>query len=100
MIRAGACEYGLEYVISPEHRDAFFDRRDAFLEAELSSNGQAPRLQRLPTDRCILRGDYLEFDTQAAGAFGWIRKASTSRQAIQWLSRNFVFGIAGRLLQL
>ena len=79
-IRAGACEYDLEYIISPEHRDAFFDRRDAFLQAELSSNGHAPRpLQRLPTDRYILRGDYLEFDTRAVGAFGWITHGVNSK---------------------
>ncbi len=73
MIRAGACEYELVYTIPPEHRVAFFDRRDAFLEAKLLSNGQAARpLRKLPTDPSTLRGDYLEFDICGVGAFGWI----------------------------
>lgn len=73
MLRAGVCEYKLEYTIEENHRNAYFQRRDVFLEAVPSSNENISWLfQKLPGDSCVLRGRYLEFETKGSGAFGWI----------------------------
>ena len=72
-LRAGACEYELEYTIEKKHREAYFKRRNAFLEIVAPS--QETLFEKLPGDSCILRGTYLEFQTQGSGAFGWINQA-------------------------
>ena len=72
-IRAGACEYELEYTIKEKHRGAYFKQRNAFLETVAPSQERA--FEKLPGDSCILRGRYLEFQTQGSGAFGWINQA-------------------------
>ncbi len=73
MLRAGACEYELEYTVEKEHRMAYFDRRNNFLR-KISSGKEPVQLvfQKMPGDSYVLRGRYLEFETQGSGAFGWI----------------------------
>lgn len=73
MLRAGACEYELEYTIEEKHRKAYFERRDTFLEGLLPNTEPTQRaFQKMPGDSCVFRGRYLEFETQGSGAFGWI----------------------------
>lgn len=72
MIRAGVCEYELEYTIEEQHREAYFRERNTFLEAKGESKFPEPTFWRLPGDDCVSRGRYLEFQTKGSGAFGWI----------------------------
>ena len=73
MLRAGMCEYKLEYTIEERHRDAYFQHRNIFLKMIPSNKGNLPRaFQKMPGDSCVLRGRYLEFETKGFGAFGWI----------------------------
>lgn len=75
MIRAGTCEYELEYTMAEEDRESYFQKRNIFLERLLSTSThiRPPKpLQHLPGDSCILRGRYLEFETQGFGSFGWV----------------------------
>lgn len=73
MLRAGACEYELEYTVEEKHRKAYFEQRDSFLEGLLPNNEPIQlAFRKMPGDSCVLRGRYLEFETQGSGAFGWI----------------------------
>lgn len=73
LLRAGICEYELEYTIEEKHRDAYFNQRDTFLETISPSVGNFQRnFKKLPGDSSVRRGRYLEFGTQGSGAFGWI----------------------------
>ena len=74
ILRAGICEYELKYTVEEKHRDAYFQQRTAFLKTILSPNHdfQKPTIQKIPGDKCVPRGRYLEFGTQGSGAFGWI----------------------------
>lgn len=74
MLRAGMCEYELEYTVGEEHRGAYFGQRNAFFKGTTSREHdfQKPLFQKIPGDKCVPRGRYLEFGTQASGAFGWI----------------------------
>lgn len=73
MLRAGACEYELEYTVEEQHREAYFKQRGIFLD-NISPAKDLLRLafQKMPGDSYVLRGKYLEFQTQGAGTFGWI----------------------------
>ena len=72
-LRAGICEYDLEYAVEEKHREAYFDERNAFLETiQPSKEARARNFQKLPGDSCVLRGQYLEFGTQGFGTFGWV----------------------------
>ena len=71
MLRAGTCEYELEYTIEEKHRQSYFFERDAFLRRILSGeNDISPSFQKLPGDSWVQRGNYIEFGTQGSGAFG------------------------------
>ena len=73
MLRAGTCEYELEYTVKEEHREAYFIQRKGFFELLSPSQGNPqPVFQRLPGDSCVSRGRYLKFETQGRGAFGWV----------------------------
>lgn len=74
MLRAGMCEYELEYTVEEKHRDAYFRQRTTFFEATTLPNHdfQKPIFQKMPGDKCVPRGRYLEFGSQGSGAFGWI----------------------------
>ena len=73
MLRAGACEYELEYTIAEKHRDSYLRERNHFLEKiSLSKHYVQVAFQKMPGDSYVQRGRYLEFGTQGSGAFGWI----------------------------
>ena len=75
LLRAGACEYELKYTIEEEHKDAFFDQQEAFLASDPVSEPPLRRIPRkMPKDGAVHMGRYLEFETQAYGAFGWINQ--------------------------
>lgn len=77
MLRAGLCEYELEYTIEEKHRESYFEQRDAFLRAVLPRRGGLPKsFRKLPGDRYVQRGKYIEFETQGSGAFGWISQGA------------------------
>ena len=73
-IRAGMCEYELEYIVEKKYRASYFEERDMFLEALLPANSEFKirPLQRMPGDNYVLRGQYLELETRGSGTFGWI----------------------------
>lgn len=75
MLRAGTCEYELEYTVEEKHREAYFGKRDAFLELINQGDFQLPVFRTIPGDNCVSRGRYLEFQTKGSGAFGWITQA-------------------------
>lgn len=74
VLRAGSCDYELEYTVSQEHRDHFLRARDQFFQSSVdTSNLLESRLFRyLPGDSGVLRGRFLEFETQGSGTFGWV----------------------------
>lgn len=74
ILRAGRCEYELKYTVEEKYRDAYFQKRIGFLEALFSPKDefQEPVFRKIPGDKCVPRGRYLEFETQGSGAFGWI----------------------------
>lgn len=73
MLRAGACEYELGYIIEEKQRRSYFKERDAFLERiHPNKNYVPPSFQKLPGDSCVQKGNYIEFGTQGSGGFGWI----------------------------
>lgn len=73
MLRAGACEYELEYTVKEHHREPYFQKRDVLLSALSPRRGDAAQaFQKMPGDSYVLRGRYLEFETKGSGAFGWI----------------------------
>ena len=76
MIRAGKCEYELEQTVEYKDRELYFETRDRFLEAHIPMRKEYEvlPLQRIPGDDYIRRGRYLELETQASGAFGWITR--------------------------
>lgn len=75
ILRAGACEYELEYTIAEKHREAYFKQRDHFLEKTLSSKDYLQvAFKQMPGDSFVLRGKYLEFETKGSGASGWINQ--------------------------
>ena len=80
-IRAGMCEYELEYTVEEKYRMLYFEKRDMFLEAQLPGNNhfQIKPLQRMPGDSYVPRGRYLELETRGSGAFGWITRGLDSK---------------------
>lgn len=70
-IRAGACEYDLEHIVDDEHRELYFVNRHEFLIGGNLGVVITP-LQRIPGDKYISRGQYLELETRGSGTFGWI----------------------------
>ena len=78
MLRAGVCEYELEYTVEEEHREAYFKKRDVFFEW-ISEYDRDQTFRRLPGDSGVLRGRYLEFGTQGYGTFGWISEGLDTR---------------------
>ncbi len=73
MLRAGLCEYELEYTIEEKHREAYFKQRDAFLQLMPRAEDDLQQgFQKMPGDSCTLNGRYLEYGTHGYGAFGWI----------------------------
>lgn len=74
IIRAGMCEYELQFTVEEKHRAAYFHQRDQFLEGYSSSicGFQPPVFKKLPGDICVVRGRYLEFATKGTGAYGWV----------------------------
>lgn len=74
-LRAGACEYELQYSIEEKYKETYFRQRDMFLESISPSQASfQPPFREMPGERSVLRGKYLEFDTQGFGAFGWINQ--------------------------
>ncbi|MCJ1391563.1 hypothetical protein MMC18_004427 [Xylographa bjoerkii] len=73
-IRAGMCEYELEYTVEEKYRALYFEKRNMYLDTQLSakSDFEIRPLRRMPGDNYVLRGQYLELETQGSGAFGWI----------------------------
>lgn len=72
-LRVGTCEYDLEYIVEEKHRTSYFAQRDAFLESISPNKELLPQpFQKMPGDSYVLRGRYLEFETQGSGTFGWI----------------------------
>lgn len=77
MLRAGLCEYELEYTISEKHRESYFEQRDTFLRTVFPRKGGLPKsFQKLPGDSYVQRGKYIEFETQGSGSFGWITQGA------------------------
>ena len=73
IVRAGDCEYELEYTVEEKHRGAYFKQRDAFLKLLSPIKGEPQlEIQKIPGDSYVLRGRYLEFGTRGSGTFGWI----------------------------
>ena len=69
-IRAGGCEYELEHTVNDKHRELYFIERDKFLEGRIDFTINP--MQRMPGDRYVSRGRYLELETRGSGTFGWI----------------------------
>lgn len=70
-IKAGTCEYDLEHIVSAEERELYFCARDRLLVK--GPNEIMPMLlKKMPGDKYISRGQYLELETQGSGTFGWI----------------------------
>lgn len=74
-LRAGTCEYELEYTIAEKNREAYLNARNTFLKLTYKSNFKLPLFRIVPGDNCVSRGRYLEFQTTGSGAFGWITQA-------------------------
>ena len=76
MVRAGQCEFELEYTLDPEQRDVYLAMRDDYFDDFLGSSNTTlyPPLQALPGDSCVQRGRYIEFETRGFGTFGWINQ--------------------------
>ena len=70
-IRAGACEYDLEHIINDDQRELYFVARDRFLMGGDVKMLTKP-LQKMPGDKYVSRGQYLELETRGSGTFGWI----------------------------
>ena len=80
MLRAGVCEYELEYTVEEKFRETYFRQRDTFLERVYSDPNKYQRpFERLPGDSCVPRGRYLEFGTRGSGTFGWITQGLDTR---------------------
>ena len=73
ILRAGACEYELEFTIEEKHKEAYFNERDRFLESN-SPNRMAEPPRKMPGEGIVRRERYLEFETQVLGSFGWINR--------------------------
>lgn len=71
ILRAGLCQYQLKYTVEEKHRVAYFEQRAVFLQPR-DQDFQDPVFEKLPGDKCMQRGKYLEFGTKGSGAFGWI----------------------------
>ena len=71
-IRAGNCEYELEYTIENKFRDAYIENRRGFLASISPDSGRKVLLNELPGDHWIPRGAYVELSRQGSGTFGWI----------------------------
>ena len=79
-LRVGLCEYELEYTMEEKHREAYFKRRDIFLQKiALSTATLLWPFHKMPGDRCVRRGRYLEFETHGFGAFGWINQGADTQ---------------------
>ena len=73
IIRAGVCEYELEYTVKDDQREQYFKQRDGVFEAFETKTGLSfQTFRKLPKDCSVLKGKYLEFGTRGHGAFGWI----------------------------
>lgn len=80
VIRAGVCEYELEYTIEETHREASFEERNVFLESiQPNKDARTGNVRKLPGDNCVLRGRYLEFETKGYGTFGWVSQGLDTR---------------------
>ena len=71
-IRAAKCEYELEFTVEQKDREAYCIARDAFLKLISPGGPVQHAIRRIPGDSCIVRGKYLDLESQASGAFGWI----------------------------
>lgn len=79
-LRAGSCEYEIQYSIEEKHKETYFRQRDDFLESiSLDQANFQPPFRKMPGERSVLRGKYLEFNTQAFGAFGWITQGVNTK---------------------
>ena len=80
VLRVGECEYELEYTVEEMHREDYFRQRDHFLDPITSIKGRLqPFFQKMPGDRFVQRGSFLEFGTRDSGTFGWITQGVDTR---------------------
>ncbi|ERF71973.1 hypothetical protein EPUS_07443 [Endocarpon pusillum Z07020] len=80
LVRAGVCEYELEYTVEEKHREAYFEERMVFLESiQPNKDARAGNFRKLPGDSCVLKGRYLEFETKGYGTFGWVSQGLDTR---------------------
>ena len=76
LVRAGQCEFELEYTLNPEQRGDYLAMRDSYFQDALENSNKTlyPPLQILAGDSCVQRGRYIEFETRGYGTFGWINQ--------------------------
>ena len=73
-LRAGACEYELEFTIEEKHKEPYFDERDSFLQSNFPSARFRKPLRMMPGDGIVRMDRYLEFGTKGRGKSGWINQ--------------------------
>ena len=80
LLRAGLCEYELEYTIEEKHKEAYLKWRNIFVDEIAPSTASLLRpFCKMPGDSCVPRGRYLEFETHGFGAFGWINQGADTK---------------------
>ena len=76
MLRAGDCEYRLNYAFEDGHKSAFIAARNEFVKEYFSgpeSTDQFELFNYLPGSNAQIIGDkLLRFGTQGTGTFGWV----------------------------
>ena len=79
MIRAGRCEFELQYTIDDD-REAFLARRNLFIRSMLGPTSDVfSSSVFLPGDDITVRGRYLQLMTRGRGTFGWISQGIDTR---------------------
>ncbi|KAI9677073.1 MAG: hypothetical protein M1817_006912 [Caeruleum heppii] len=73
MLRAGRCEFELQYTIDKDGRKAFLEQRSLFIDHWLKPQTDVyDSFTYVPGDDITIRGRYLQLRTQGHGTFGWV----------------------------
>lgn len=80
MLRAGRCEFELQYTINEDGREAFLAQRNLFIQNRLVPKTDVhDSFAYIPGDDITIRGRYLHLRTQGRGTFGWISQGVDTR---------------------
>ena len=79
-VRAGSCDFEIQYVIRNGGREAFLADRDLYIKNQLDPPTNAYKhVTFIPGDNAPINGQYLQLATRGRGTFGWLSQSIDTR---------------------